>query len=176
MLHKSSCGKKAKEDAEKELRAAKEAREATEKQLEQAVKEKEAAEKALEEATGKNGQTHPSIPSEEGDVSGGEKTPVDTTVTVSKTKLTKLVRGKKKMTVKWKKVSEVTGYQIQYSLKKGFESGNRTKAVRGAQKTSVTVAKLKQKKVYYVRIRAYKKVGTKTCYSGWSAAKSVKVK
>ena len=38
------------------------------------------------------------------------------------------------------------------------------------------VKKLKAKKKYYVRIRAYKVIGGKTYHSGWSAKKTIKTK
>ena len=96
------------------------------------------------------------------------------------TKLSKLSKGKKKMTVKWKKQkSQISGYEVQYSLKKDFGSSTKTKAV-SKKKTSVKISKLKSKKKYYVRIRTYKTVKfngrSVKVYSGWSKAKSVKVK
>ena len=100
------------------------------------------------------------------------------TPTVAKpkaSKITKLVKGSKKFTVKWKKISGVTGYQIQYSTNKKFKSAKK-KTVKGAKKYKLTVKKLKAKKKYYVRIRTYKKVNGKTYYSSWSKAKAVKTK
>ncbi len=82
----------------------------------------------------------------------------------------------KKMTVKWKKVSGVTGYQIQYSTNKNFKSGNKTVKVSGASKVSKTISKLKKGKTYYVRVRTYKKVSGTTYYSSWTSKKKVKVK
>lgn len=81
----------------------------------------------------------------------------------------------KKMTVKWKKVSGITGYELQYSTDKNFKSGV-TKKTIASSKTSVSYSKLKKGKTYYVRMRTYVTVnGTKT-YSDWSAKKSVKIK
>ncbi|MCD8012341.1 MAG: fibronectin type III domain-containing protein [Lachnospiraceae bacterium] len=84
----------------------------------------------------------------------------------------------KKASVKWKKTTKVTGYQIQYSTSKKFKSGNTTKTVKvsGAKKTSKVISKLKGGKKYYFRVRTYKKVNGVTYYSAWSAKKSVKVK
>ena len=39
-----------------------------------------------------------------------------------------------------------------------------------------TIKKLKRKKVYYVRIRTYKKIGGTTYYSPWSSARSVRTR
>lgn len=96
------------------------------------------------------------------------------TVKVTKPKatyITKLSKGSKRFKVSVKKQS-VTGYQVQYFLKSNFK-GSKTKTFQG---TSCTVKKLKAKKKYYVRVRSYKKSGSKTLYSAWSAKKSVKTK
>ena len=101
------------------------------------------------------------------------------------TSLTKLVKGKKKMAVRWKKqtakmaVSQVTGYQVQYSTRKDFRSGVVTKTVAGPGKTGCTVSGLRSKTAYYVRIRTYKTVKNgsttaKLC-SPWSKVKYIKV-
>ncbi|MCD7715202.1 MAG: fibronectin type III domain-containing protein, partial [Lachnospiraceae bacterium] len=84
----------------------------------------------------------------------------------------------KKLAVKWKKKSNVSGYQIQYSTKSSFASGSatKTKKVSGASKKSCTLSSLKKGKTYYVRIRTYKTVNGKTYYSAWSAKKKVKIK
>lgn len=92
------------------------------------------------------------------------------------TKILKLKKGKKKATVTWKKQKVQTdGYEIQYSLKKKFNSKAKIKKVAGASKKSVTIKKLKAGKKYYVRIRTWKKVGGRKYYSAWSKVKTVKV-
>ena len=96
------------------------------------------------------------------------------------TTLSKLTKAKKAFTVTWKKqtakmaTARITGYQIQYSTKKNFKSGNKTVTVKGYNVGSKKITKLKAKTTYYARIRTYTKVGKKTYYSGWSAVKSVK--
>lgn len=93
----------------------------------------------------------------------------------------KVKAGKKSATVSWKKVSGVTGYQIQYSTSKKFTKKTTKKVTIKKNKTvKTTIKKLKSKKKYYVRIRTYKNVkfGGKTVkvYSPWSKVKTVKVK
>ena len=90
-------------------------------------------------------------------------------------KLSKVTAAKNSFKAAWKKVNDVDGYQIQYSLKKNMKS-SKTKTVKGANKKGVTVKKLKKGKKYYVRIRAYKTINGKKQYSNWSAKKTVKVK
>jgi 6-phosphogluconate dehydrogenase (decarboxylating) len=90
------------------------------------------------------------------------------------TSLTTLKAGKGQLTVKWKKQStQTSGYQIQYSTNKNFK-GAKTVNVKSTKKT---IKKLKKKKKYYVRVRAYKKVGGKGkyYYSPWTT-KTVKSK
>ena len=81
--------------------------------------------------------------------------------------------GKKQLTVKYKKVTGASGYQIAYSTSKskGF------KYITVSYKTaSKVIKKLKSKKNYYVKVRAYKTVGKKKYYGTYSKLKSVKVK
>ncbi|MCD7761024.1 MAG: fibronectin type III domain-containing protein, partial [Clostridiales bacterium] len=80
----------------------------------------------------------------------------------------------KKMTVKWSKVSGVTGYQIQYSTSSSFSSYTTVK-VTGASSVSKVISSLTKGKTYYVRIRTYKTVSGTNYYSGWSSKKSVKI-
>ena len=89
--------------------------------------------------------------------------------------------AKKAMTVKWKKqASQTSGYQLQYSQKSNFKSGNKTVTVSKNSTTSKKITKLTSKKNYYVRICTYKtvKYGGKNIklYSAWSKAKKVKIK
>ena len=81
---------------------------------------------------------------------------------------------KKYLKAKWRKVSGCSGYQMQISLKSNF-AGAKSKKI-SKSKTTYTVSGFKSKKKYYVRVRAYEKVGKKTYYGSWSKAKSVKVK
>ncbi|MCM1285863.1 MAG: fibronectin type III domain-containing protein [Acetobacter sp.] len=102
------------------------------------------------------------------------------TIKPKSTSITKLTAGKKKFTVKWKKLtSQTTGYQIQYSTSSKFKSA-KTVTVSKNKTTSKSISKLKAKKKYYVRIRTYKTVkvnGKNTkIYSSWSKAKTVTTK
>ena len=98
------------------------------------------------------------------------------------TKLNKVKGQKKAVKVTWKKqakkmsVKRITGYQIQLSTRKDFET-YRLVTVKGYKNTAKTVKKLKAKKKYYVRVRTYFqcKDGFKS-YSTWSKAKTVKTK
>jgi hypothetical protein len=93
-------------------------------------------------------------------------------IKLAKGKITSLKKGKKSFVVKWKKVAKADGYQISY------KTGKTTKIAKakGANKLSKKVAKLKAKKKYTVKVRAYKKVSGKMYYGKWSKAKKVTTK
>ena len=73
-------------------------------------------------------------------------------------------------TVKWKKKTNIAGYQIQYSTNSKFKKENKSIKIKSAKTVSKKITKLKSNKKYYVRIRTYK--GKK--YSKWSKVKSIK--
>lgn len=79
---------------------------------------------------------------------------------------------KYKVKVTWKKVSNSLGYQIQYATNKKFKKAKK----KTVKSTFVTLKKLKKKKTYFIRIRAYKIVVGKKVYGKWSSVKKVKVK
>ena len=77
-------------------------------------------------------------------------------VTVSKvTKVTAKNKASKKASITWKKVSNATGYEVQYSTSKTFAK-SKTKTVT-TKTNKVTLKKLKKNKKYYIRVRAYVK-------------------
>ena len=86
------------------------------------------------------------------------------------TTITSVKSQSKAFTVKWKKKSGITGYQIQYSTNSKFKKGNKSIKIKNAKTISKKITKLKVAKKYYVRIRTYK--GKK--YSKWSKVKSIK--
>ena len=87
-------------------------------------------------------------------------------------KLTAQNKNKKSVTLTWKKVSGAKGYQIQYAFNKKFAK----KKSKLTTKTKFTIKKLKKKKTYYFRVRAYKLSGQKKVYGKWSGVKKVKIK
>lgn len=97
--------------------------------------------------------------------------PKPVNVSLSKPKVT-LKRGKKYAVIKYKKVKNAHGYEIYRSTKK--KSGY--KKVATTKKTSYKNKKLKSRKKYYYKVRAYRTVNGKKYYSSYSTVKSVKVK
>lgn len=81
------------------------------------------------------------------------------------------------ITIKWKKKSGITGYQIQYSTNSKFNKKNsKTIKIKQAKKFSKKITGLKASKKYYVRVRTYKVVKKKISYSSWSKKKCVTIK
>lgn len=91
-------------------------------------------------------------------------------VTPAKGVVSKATPAKKKITITAKAQKGGVKYQYSVRIKNGkwkYYTSTKTKYV---------VKKLKSKKKYNVRVRAFKKVGTKTYYGAWSKVKTVKVK
>ena len=82
-------------------------------------------------------------------------------------KFASLAAGKTKLTVRWKKGSGITGYELEYSLKKDF-SKSKTVVIKKGATVSTVIRNLKEGQTYYLRIRTYKTVGGKKYYSEWS--------
>lgn len=102
--------------------------------------------------------------------------PAPTKPIVRKVAAPKLKKAKRGFTVTWKRVSgDVTGYQVQYALDKKFKKAVKTKTLSKGKK-AWKATKLKAKKRYYVRVRAYYKAEGKKYYGKWSSVKSVVTK
>ncbi len=95
--------------------------------------------------------------------------PAKVTITDLRSKKAKI------LTPVWKKVSGVSGYEVEYSTSKKFTEKTTKSQKLNAKTTKYTFEKLKSGKKYYVRIRAYN-VGKVKVYGAWSSVKSVKVK
>ena len=98
----------------------------------------------------------------------------NTTVTKpAKVKSVKATAKKKKLNVSWKKVSGATGYEVMYATNNKFTKNKKTVTVK---KNKVTLKRLKSKKKYFVKVRAYKTVNGSTYYGKWSKVVKKKVK
>ena len=93
------------------------------------------------------------------------------------TSITSLSAKDNGFTIKWKKKTKITGYQIQYSTSSKFsKKSTKTVKVKKAKTTSKKINDLKSSKKYYVRVRTYKNSKKKTDYSAWSKKKSITTK
>ncbi len=80
-------------------------------------------------------------------------------------------KKKKSVTLSWKRVKGAAGYQIQYT-----SDAFAKKKAKNTKKTKITIKKLKKKKTYSFRVRAYKiNSGIKIC-GNWCKARKVKIK
>ena len=80
---------------------------------------------------------------------------------------------KKAVVVKFKKVKGAVGYQVWWSKNKKFKKGTKKKFTK---KTKYTIKKLKKKKTYYIKVRAYNMNGNKKQFGLFSKIKKVKIK
>ncbi|MGI6721333.1 MAG: hypothetical protein ACOX4I_02060 [Anaerovoracaceae bacterium] len=85
------------------------------------------------------------------------------------------LRSKRKgqLTVTWKAVSGASGYQVVTGRNKSCSKSRRVKYSR-YRKSGVTFKKLKRRKAYYVKVRAYKTVKGRKYYGSYSKVKKIK--
>ncbi len=115
---------------------------------------------------------------------GGRKAKYKFTIArtgVTPTAIKKVKAGKKSAKVTFKKVDDVTGYQIRYSTNKNFKGKVKTKSfAQGYSSTNnlyATIKKLKKNKTYYFQIRTFEEGRSGNYYySDWSNTKRVKVR
>lgn len=77
--------------------------------------------------------------------------------------------------LKWKKINKITGYQFFVSTDKSFASHTLKKEYK-QKLTRVVIKKWPSKKIYYVKMRPYKKKNGKKLYGYWSKVKKVKIR
>ena len=103
-------------------------------------------------------------------------TPLTVTTTVAKpakVKNVKVTAKKKKLNVSWKKVSGATGYEVMSATNNKFTKNKKTVTVK---KNKVTLKKLKPKKKYFVKVRAYKLASGRKYFGKWSKVVKKKTK
>ncbi len=76
----------------------------------------------------------------------------------------------------WKYDKKASGYQAAVATDKKFKKNRKTATIKKNKTTKKTFKKLKRKKVYYAKVRAYKKVGQKKVYGAYSKVKKARVK
>jgi hypothetical protein len=83
--------------------------------------------------------------------------------------------GTKQIRVAWSKNSQATGYQILYSSKSNFSTYGKVSVAK--TETAKTITKsIVSGRTYYVKVRAFKKVGGKPYFGKFSAVKTVTAK
>lgn len=86
-----------------------------------------------------------------------------------------VISGKKRFSISYYRINDVSGYQIRYSTNPKFKKSVKVIKV-GKNTTRKTVKKLKKGKKYYVQVRGYRKEHGKIVYGKWSKKRSAKVK
>ena len=97
-------------------------------------------------------------------------------ISLKGTTINSLTPKNKGFYAKWNESGTATGYRLQYSTDKEFKKNTKTVTIKKASTLSKRIKRLSKKKTYYVRIKTYKTVGSKTYYSPYSETKTVKTK
>ena len=92
----------------------------------------------------------------------------------AKVTISSLKKSGKKATLKWKKVSGASGYQIY--MKTGSGKYKLVKTIKKGTTVKCTKTKLKKGSKYTFKVRAYKTVNGKKVYGAYSKTKSVRIK
>ncbi|MGN0417348.1 MULTISPECIES: metallophosphoesterase [Anaerostipes] len=81
---------------------------------------------------------------------------------------------KKALTIKWKKDSKASGYEIVYATNSKFS--NKKVVSKNTHTSVLKLSKLKKGKKYYVKARSFKTVSGKRYYGSYSTTKKVTVR
>lgn len=105
---------------------------------------------------------------------GSYSAPLKSGTRPAKPKVT-VKRSGRRLKIKYKKISGASGYRIYIRTgKKG--KYKRVKQYTSGKKVSYTSKKLKKKKTYYVKVRAYKTINGKKYFGSYSKAKKIKIR
>lgn len=96
------------------------------------------------------------------------------TIQPPKTSLYKPVYKDKQMTLKWRKITGITGYQIAISKSPDFDN-QEILTFHSPSTVSASKSGLAENHTYYLRIRTYKTLSGKNYYSAWSKEKDISI-
>ena len=137
-------------------------KEAAEKAKEQAEKDKKAADEAKAKAEADLEAANANLKNANDEIA----------VLKKQVKSVKAKGQKKKAKITWKSLG--SGYT--YEVYRATKLNGKFKKVKTTTSKKAVIKKLKSKKTYYVKVRAFKKVNGKKVYTNFSDTKSVKVK
>lgn len=107
-------------------------------------------------------------------ISQKESSLVSSSTTISKPFIKSITITENRVRLSWSKNRNIDGYQVKYSTSKNFKvERSKTKLVKN--KNKCTIKNLKINRTYYVKVRAYKKIGKKVYYSKWSDKDIIKL-
>lgn len=107
-------------------------------------------------------------------ISQKESSLVSSSTTISKPFIKSITITENRVRLSWSKNRNIDGYQVKYSTSKNFKvERSKTKLVKN--KNKCIIKNLKSNRTYYVKVRAYKKIGEKVYYSKWSDKDIIKL-
>jgi lipoprotein-anchoring transpeptidase ErfK/SrfK len=105
----------------------------------------------------------------------GEQTVTFKIIVQTPTKF-KLKTTSDSISASWKKPSgKITGYKITYAANAKFTKTKKSKAIKSSKATGFDIDRPYHKRSYYVKLRAYVRIGGKDYHSPYTAVKSRKV-
>lgn len=104
------------------------------------------------------------------------KKSVKITVAPRKASLAAVTAGKGTLRVSWHRNTKATGYQAKIASNSGFTKNTKSFTAASNKTVSRTFTKLKRNTTYYVKVRAYKTVGTEKIYGSYSTVKKIRTR
>lgn len=91
-------------------------------------------------------------------------------------RITLSLKKNRKILIRWTINIRADGYQLQYSTDPNFAKDVVTRIVTDPKSPSLKTFECKENSTYYVRIRAFKQIPKKTCYSEWTQSEKIQIK
>ncbi len=102
---------------------------------------------------------------------------VTITVVPKRVSITKVASPRKgRLKVAWKKDAQSTGYQVIVARNSKFTKGKRTSLISRKTTRTKTFTGLKKRTMYYVKVRAYKRVDGRNLYGAYSNTMRIKIR
>ena len=95
---------------------------------------------------------------------------------VSQVSLTKVKAGNGSFKLSWESVAKAKGYAIVYARDSKFTKSKTTVLIKDADADGKPIGALPEGKTYYVKVRAYKMLGSYKVYGPYSPIKTITVK
>ncbi|MGN0394541.1 MAG: hypothetical protein ACI4EF_04205, partial [Coprococcus sp.] len=83
---------------------------------------------------------------------------------------------KGKLKISWSKDKRVSGYEIVVATNRNFTKNRKRYNIKNYKTASKILNKLKSGKIYYVKVRSYKKINGELLWGAYSRIKKVKIK
>jgi hypothetical protein len=120
------------------------------------------------------GVAHITISCPANSIYSGPSLTATVTVCPPKPSIAKLAAGKNAVTVNWKKIARVDGFEIEYSGLADFSASGSVSVEKGTA-VKKKIGDLTRGSAYYIRIRSYCIFNGERLCSDWSAVKRIKI-